>query len=262
MRNRPLAIAGAALAIIVGVGGCGPQSGGGATGTRGTAGAEQPAKPADPAAELAAAATRLADESLKVTMTMATGLNAEGVVNAEGTRMDMTMTMNGSGSGDSTIAMRKIDDDLYMKFAGSLGSVGGEGDKWLHVDSSKLPEGSAFSMQGSNPKDASKMIAATAGVEKTGDRSFKGVLDMTRAPGANARSLESLGAKATAVPFTAQVDAQGRMTELVIDVETLAPGAGTMTTRYSDFGTPVSVEAPPASQVTEMPKEMLGVVGA
>ncbi len=247
---------------IIGLSGCGPQSGGGATGVGGTTASQEAARPAVPAAELAAAATKLEGESLKVTMTMAAGLNADGAVNADGSRMDMTMTMGGSGGTDGRIAVRKVGNDLYMKFGGSLGSMlGGAGGKWMHVDATKVPEGSAFSMRGSNPKDASKMIAATTGVEKTGDGSFKGVLDMTRTPGANTKSLEALGAKATAVPFTARVDAEGRMTELVIDVETLAPGAGKVTTRYSDFGTPVSVDAPPASQVMEMPKEMLGVLG-
>jgi hypothetical protein len=42
----------------------------------------------------------------------------------------------------------------------------------------------------------------------------------------------------------------------------IAAKAGTMKTTYSDFGTPVSVEAPPASQVEELPSQLKGVLTA
>jgi hypothetical protein len=117
-------------------------------------------------------------------------------------------------------------------------------------------------MSGSNPKDASKMIAASTDVQKTGDNAFKGVLDMTKTPNANEKSLSALGDKAKAVPFTATTDAEGRLTELVIDADAMMAGAGKMTTTYYDFGTDVSVQAPPAKDVMEMPKEMLGAATA
>ena len=81
-------------------------------------------------------------------------------------------------------------------------------------------------------------------------------------PTRNADSVKALGAKANAVPFTAKADDQGRLIELVIDMGAVMPSAGKMTTTYSDFGTEVRVEAPPAAEVIEMPKEMLGVVNA
>jgi hypothetical protein len=194
-------------------------------------------------------------------MTMAAGLNAEGVANADGSQADMTMTMDMGGE-STKIAMRKIGDDVYVKFDGALGArLGGKGGKWMHADASRLPAGSAFAMQG-NPKDASKLIAATTNVEKTGEGSYQGVLDMTKAPNTNKKSLEALGDKAKAVPFTAKVDDQGRLTELVVDLGAIAPGAGQMTTTYSDFGTEVSVKAPPAGNVVEMPAELAGAVGA
>jgi hypothetical protein len=262
MRNRRLAIAGVALVAVLGLAGCGPDADDAGSKSAGPAAADEVATPADPAAELAAAATKLSGESLKVKMEMAAGLNAEGVANADGSQADMTMTM-AMGGEDTKIAMRKLGDDIYVKFDGALGSMlGGKSGKWMHADASKLPEGSAFAMQGGNPKDASKLIAATTNVEKTGEGSYKGVLDMTKAPNSNKKSLEALGDKAKSVPFTAKVDSQGRLTELVMDVGSIAPGAGTMTTTYSDFGTEVSVKAPPAKDVVEMPAELAGAVGS
>jgi hypothetical protein len=262
MRNRRLAIAGAALVAAIGLSGCGPEQDNASGSGAGPAAAEQAAKPADPAAELAAAATRLSEDSLKVKMTMAAGLNAQGAVDKSGEKMDMTMVM-GEGDEGMTISMRKLGSDLYMKFDGALGSMlGADGDKWMHIDAAQVPEGSPFSMESNDPKNAARLIESSAQVQKTGDRSFKGVLDMTKSPTVNDESLKALGAKATAVPFTAKADDQGRLIELVVDVEAIAPTAGAMTTTYSDFGSPVSVEAPPASEVVEMPKEMLGLVNA
>jgi hypothetical protein len=47
-----------------------------------------------------------------------------------------------------------------------------------------------------------------------------------------------------------------------MDVNSIAPGAGKMTTTYSDFGTAVSVKATAAKDVVEMPQELVGAVGA
>jgi hypothetical protein len=100
---------------------------------------------------MAAAATELSGESLRVKMTMAAGLNAEGVANADGSQADMTMTMDMGGE-STKIAMRKVDDDVYVKVDGALRSVlGGKAGMWMHAQASKLPEDSAFAMQG-NPR--------------------------------------------------------------------------------------------------------------
>jgi hypothetical protein len=261
MRNRRLAIAGLALVASLGLTGCGPS--GTSTGGSDSAAAAQTKKPVDPAAELAAAATKLSTVSLKVKMKSAAGLNAEGSANAGGEQMEMTMTLGASGSDDTTMTMRKVGNDVYLKMDGALGSaLGAKTDKWMHVDASTIPEGSPFSISGSGPTDASKMIAATTNVEKTGEGAYKGVLDMTKTPNANDKALETLGAKAKTVPFTAKTDAEGRLTELAIDMDSMMSGAGKMTTTYSDFGTPVSVKAPPAKDVQEMPKSMLGAANA
>lgn len=263
MTVRRLAIAAVALSAAIGLSGCGPEPEA-TTGGSGPAAAASAAAPAEAAAELAAAATKLTENSLKVKTSMAAGLNAEGVADKAGERMDMTMTVDDGSGGEAamTVEMRKVGTDLYMKFDGAMGAMlGDRSDKWMHVDAAKVPENSAFNLEKNDPRSAARMIEAAARVEKTGERSFRGVLDMTKSPTADEQSLKALGAKAAAVPFTAEADAEGRLVEMVIDMGAVMAGAGKMTTTYFDFGTPVSVEAPPASQVIEMPKEMLGVVG-
>jgi hypothetical protein len=263
MRTRRLAIAGVVLVAAIGLGGCDAKDTNAGAGT-GPA-AEQTAAPADPAAELAAAATKLADDSLKVKTTMAAGLNAEGAADRAGDKMVMSMTIGDGTDPDSAmqVDLRKIGTDVYMKMGGAMGAMlGDKAGKWMHIDAAKVPAGSPFSMESNDPKSAAKLIESAAQVEKTGPSSFSGVLDMTKSPTVDSDSIKALGAKANAVPFTAKADDQGRLVELVIDMEAIMPSAGKMTTTYSDFGTDVRVEAPPASEAIEMPKEMLGVVNA
>lgn len=261
MRIRRLAVAGVALAAVIGLTGCGPTAR--KPVVAGASPSTQASPPPDPAAELAAAANTLADDSLRMRTRMTTGLNADGQVSKGADQMSMTMSITAPGAKETTVSLRKVGTDLYMKFAGPIGAaLGANKDKWLHVDVTKVPPGSPFSVESNDPRSAAKLIAASSQVQKTDQNSFKGVLDMTKSATANQDSLRALGAKATAVPFTARKDAAGHLVELVVDVEAIAAGAGQMTTTYSDFGVAVTVESPPASQVAEMPKEMLGLLGA
>ena len=169
MRTRRLAIAGVVLVAAIGLGGCDAKDTNAGAGT-GPA-AEQTAAPADPAAELAAAATKLADDSLKVKTTMAAGLNAEGAADRAGDKMVMSMTIGDGTDPDSAmqVDLRKIGTDVYMKMGGAMGAMlGDKAGKWMHIDAAKVPAGSPFSMESNDPKSAAKLIESAAQVEKTG----------------------------------------------------------------------------------------------
>lgn len=269
MSNRRLAIAGLALVAALGLTGCGPDEDKAATtgGGKGTGvAAQQAAGKQDPAADLAAAAQKLGEQSMKIDMNMAGAMSMNGVADPKSGNVKMSMEMGALGDG-TAIEMRKLGDDLYMKFGGSIGSMLGGGDKtkpWMHIDASKLSEGSSFNvMPKDDPAGTKAMISAMTQVERVGDTGFKGTLDLTKSPRYNKnKSLEALGAKATKVPFTAKKDGEGRLTELTLDMSSLGAGAGKVETKYSDFGTPVSVEAPPASQVQEAPSQLSGILNA
>ena len=262
MKNRRLAIAGLALTTAIGVAGCGTSSNDTSTGTPtdGTTTAA-PAAPADATAELAAAAGKLAEDTAKVTVEMAGTMSMTGVVDPKAQKAVMEMTL-GAGSGETKVQIRKVGTDMYMKFGGSLAKLAGEG-KWLHVDAATLAAGSSFDiMPSDDPAGAQAMIKAMSNAESDGKGGFKGTLDLTKTPKFNKDAIKGLGNKATAVPFTATVDAQGRLSSMTVDMSGIAAGAGAMKTTYSDFGTAVDVKAPPASQVTEAPKEITGLLNA
>lgn len=259
MKKTTLGVA--ALVLVAGLGatGCRPTAG---TPTTGAAPASSATVSAE--AELAAAASKLGEQSVRVDMKMGALMTGKGVMDPKARTGDMTMGMAAAGQ-SMEFQVRLLGQDLYMKIGGSLGKQLGQslGGKWMHVDASKIKAGSSFDiMPEGDPGGAQRMIKALKNVERDGPNSFKGTLDMTKAPNADQKSLDALGAKATDVPFTAKTDDQGRLVELTVDMSALSPEVGTMEIRYSDFGTPVTVKAPPAADVAEMPAQLGGLIGA
>ncbi len=269
MSNRRLAIAGLALAATLGLTGCGPADGPAQPGNGPPAAADQ-AKQSDPAAALAAAAAKLSEQSLRFQMEMIGSITASGAADPKAGTAQMSMDMGALGQGNK-IELRKVGNDVYMKFGGAAGQALGDrgGKAWMHIDASKLPAGSSFTMMSpDDPAGTKAMITAMTKVERVGERGFQGSLDLAKSPTYNKKG--SLGALAgkTLVPFTATTDDQGRLVELTLDMSAMAaasgasaaPGGGKVKTTYSDFGTKVSVEAPPAAEVGELPSELAGML--
>jgi hypothetical protein len=265
MKTRRLAIAGAAVAAIIGVAGCGPkdQATSGATPAAGASGAAAATTaPADPKSEFEAAVAQVGDSPVKIKMSMVGGITMTGGIDAQGRKADITMDLGPSGGMD----MRQVGTDLYVKAKGQVAAtVGGKSGKWMHIDTAKVPESSALNVQNNDPKITAKILAASTDVQKTGDKAFAGKVDLTKSPTFKASSAAAMGSiadKLKAVPFTAKLDSQGRLSSIVFDLEAIAPGAGKMTTDYSDFGTPVVAKAPPASEVIPMPSSFRKAMGA
>jgi hypothetical protein len=266
MTNRRLAIAGLALVATLGLTGCGPTD----TQAQPGPGAPAAADQADPAADLAAAAQKLGQDSLRFEMQMVGSITASGTADPKAGSAQMSMDMGGLGDG-TKIELRKVGDDIFMKFGGAAGQLlGNKSDKpWMHLDASKLPAGSSFAMMSpDDPAGTKAMIAAMTKVERVGANGYQGQLDLAKSPTYNKKdSLKALGGN-TLVPFTASTDDQGRLVELTLDMSALGassgagalPGGGKVKTTYSDFGTKVSVTAPPAADVQELPAQLAGML--
>lgn len=265
MRNRQAAIAGLAVAAVLGLAGCTadgeqPQApGGSSTGPSAVGRTASTAVAADARGALVAGAAKLGEDSLKITMEMAGALSMAGVMDPRAGTARMSLELGALGAANQ-FEIIKIDNDLYLR--GKL--VGGDGAQpWKHVDAAKLARGSTFDvMPEADPTGATSLVAAMTSVERSGERGFTGTLDLTKAPRYSQGNLRQLGAKATKVPFTAATDAQGRLTELTLDLAGLGPGVGEIKSTYSDFGTPVAVEPPPSTQVGELPADLSGLLNA
>ncbi|MDI6105728.1 hypothetical protein QLQ12_44840 [Actinoplanes sp. NEAU-A12] len=252
MRTRRSAVAGLALATVIAAGGC---SGAGDEGA-GQGSPPAPTASIDPSAELTAAAKKLEEQSLRVAMTVPGAMNVSGVADAKNNRADLTMT--GAKGGDSReLRVLLVGTDFYLQIKGPLGVRTGVDGLWMRSDASELPADNVL-----NPDkfiDAQVFIDGVRKVEKVGAGTFKGLLDPVTSPAADPGASASPAAEADAMPFTAQVDDQGRLTELVIEPSASdAQGAAgsAMKVRYSDFGAPITVEAPSRDKVREMPAEL------
>lgn len=261
MGTRGIALAGV-LAAAVALGGCGDKQvqTGLAEGGSAPAAAATTAAPATPGGELEAAAVKLSDLPVKVDVISLAGITITGSFDAKAQRGDMSMELGPAGG----MSMRQVGNDLYVKVTGSMAGAidGASAKKWMHIDLSQVSETSSLNIKNNDPRVTAKLLTSAMQVKKTGERSFSGTVDLTKSPTYNAQASKGFAGKMKAVPFTAEVDAEGRLEELTFDMEDVAPGAGEMITRYSDFGVPVSVQAPPAAQVVEMPPAFAKAMGA
>ncbi len=222
-----------------------------------TAASSAPAQEA-PREALQAAARKLGEDTVKVRMSMGTAMDASGMMDPRNRKVRMAMEVGGTERVKMQII--GIGTDAYLKFEGKAAQA--VGSKWLHIDASKLPPGSGLDMMpNGDPAGVNNMVQGLVDVERDGARGFKGTLDLTKSPTIDKNTVKALGPKATAMPFTAQADEQGRLTAMEIDMKSLDPSAGTILVRYSDFGTPVDVEKPAADQVTEAPPALINSLG-
>jgi hypothetical protein len=217
-------------------------------------GAAATATAASAADELIAAAEKLRTTSYKFSVT-GSGVTAQGAADPP----NKTVTM------DSVMSMRVIlvDGQLYLKFPkGVPGTEAlGGGDKWLHLDASKLAAGSLGIQDPGDP--AYNSLKAATSVQKAGDKHYKGTLDLTKTPGfgANSKLRSTMGDSARAVPFEATVDDNGLLSTMDITM-TLNGTDIKQHTTFSDFGTKVTVTKPTPSEVTEAPDSVYGLFSA
>lgn len=249
MFKRRLFVVGAATfaAATFALAGCGDKSEPGAGGTPPTSAAPQ----VSAQEAFTNAVKKLNDTTSKAEMKMdgAAAMTGTAQTDPAGKKAHATNDVTAGGTTIKTEII-SLNNEVWVKMAG----VPGLPDKWMHVPADKVKAGSALDIS----KDSStKLGEAVASVERDGTDGFKGTLDMTKAGTVEQEVIEQMGDKAKAVPFTAKVDAQGRLTSLIIDMSATVPGMGKLTTTYSGFGDPVTVTAPPASDVVEMPAQML-----
>lgn len=257
MNTRRLATTGVALvaALALGLTGCGtgtdtaaPAGDGGTTGAAPASSAS-----ADARAELAAAAQKLNQQTVKMRLTSPV-INGSGVMDPATKTGDMTLKMGAEG----TFRILMLGNDVYLKVTGMQGMP----KKWMHMDATKLGKSGQLNlMPDGDPGGAKQMVDSVVDVERTAPGSYSGTLDYTRTK-PDDKAIQALGDKAKVVPFTARVDDQGRLVEFAIDTQVLHESLGTMITNYSDFGAPVTVKKPAAGDTQEAPQELIESMGS
>lgn len=213
------------------------------------------ASAADPAAasQLAAATAKLDQTSFKITVTSGSGFKLTGAIDAPHSNGTADVTATGPNA-SVNIKTLLVGQDLYVQIPGIT-----KNNSWTHLDGSKLPANASIGLRPGqiDPVNTANLLSSTTDVHSTGSNSYAGTLDLTKAAGLAGISkvtIDGYGQAASQVPFTAGLDAQGRLQELTID---LPPVNGQKTepidALYSDYGAPVDVQRPAASDVTEAP---------
>lgn len=209
---------------------------------------------ADASNALSGAAAALAETSFNMTTDMGDLGQMTGSMDPPSQRGKLDIELSAGGT-DLAMDVVVFGSDMYLKMNGGDAAA----DGWLHLDMAELPEGNSLGLREGefDPSGAAKFMKAIASAERVGDRGFKGTLDLTKADGAGGvdeKDLASLGGQASAVPFEATIDGNGRLSKLVIDMPAVGDRpAAKVTTTYSDIGTSVSVKRPDAATVTEAP---------
>ncbi len=201
----------------------------------------------DARAALTAAARTLGDDSLRFRSTMGRMATATGV--ADPATRAVQIRWEQRGPKPLSMEVRHTGRDMYLRIDQQAGG------QWLHIPGNRVPADMRFG-SAQDPGDSQRLLRAVTGVRWDGPRGFRGTLDATKSPSSDPAALKLLGAKARKVPFSARVDAQGRLVGLTLHMDAVHPMIPALVTRYYDFGTRVVVSKP-RGPVLEASQDML-----
>lgn len=264
MNNHRLAAGtlGALAAVVLGASACATSGSPTAGGSGGPSLSAAPSVSVAPSATGAAAdAVRASTAVLRTTSYTYTltsaGMHGQGATDPNA--QTGTMSIGGTVQGTAlTASVVKIASQVWMKVdLGGQNGSGGIPTKWMHVDTTRLGNGSALGVDiaGADPADSSKLFDGMVSAQQVDATHYNVVIDLTRASGAavDPNAVGALGQRARAVPATVTVDGQGRLSELSLDLSTLDRSLSSLDIKYGNFGTPVSATQPPASDTVEAP---------
>jgi hypothetical protein len=127
--------------------------------------------------------------------------------------------------------------------------------KWMLLDTSKIKDKENGPLAYGNEADPGSAMAVfqnASDVEQTSTGHFAGVTDLSKAAAAeivDGATLTALGDKATKIPFTAVVDAKGRLTSVVVKIPASGKAkAATYAVTYDGYDSTETLVAPAAGE--------------
>ncbi|WP_446218354.1 hypothetical protein [Micromonospora sp. IBHARD004] len=223
-----------------------------------------PAVPADPKEALLASTKEI--QKGNFTFAIDGGeFTGGGTVHLPSKSAEMKMGSGQSGTDDASMNMHLvyIDTDSWVKLefggpmADSIPGFKAMKGKYQHLDRTRIKDAKEleFDFSDVDPGGSDALVKAITDVKATGEGAYAGTLDATKVTDTDvldADTVKGLGDKAGALPFTAKVDPQGRLTEFAVQMPAVGDTAAyTMKVTYADYGAATAVQAPPASQVVE-----------
>jgi hypothetical protein len=166
-----------------------------------------------------------------------------------------TVEFKGSAQGTPIdIAFTEVDNTLYGRFdiGAAQSQLGTDPEQWYTIDQSKItnPHSVPFDLSGETDAFGVGGLMTSTNDVKYPDPSdpthITGTVDLTAAQGVNApdpSTLGDAGQDASATPFSATIDSQGRLTDIKINADGF-DGDLSEEIAYTDFGSPTPVTAP------------------
>ncbi len=259
MKPRCLAILGLGLlaSAALAVAGCAPQPT--AKDGGGTSSPSAPPTPANPKDAVLGSTKALRQTTYKYTVST-NGITGSGVADAAAKKTTVSLQ---SARGGTTFKVDGvvIGADMWIKIDWGSGANQALGipTKYMHTDPSKYKDRSniPFGAGGGDLGDAASLFKGLVDAQRVDNRHYTITLDLTHAdtPAVDKETLTKLGDKAKAVPGTVTLDDQGRLSEVNVDLSAVNPAASVKVT-YSDYGSAVTVNPPPASDTVEAPQSV------
>jgi len=210
--------------------------------------------------ELADAVRKLNESSYAFETKLGSMGEKSGVADPVNKAVKMNLELSAQGV-RINIDMVALGTDYYVKMNG-LPLPGVDSSKYMHLDGTKISSLANLGIENIvDPTNLEHLVEQFVTVEKSGDGTFKGTIDLTKAPAMN-QDLSSFGDKAKAAPFEATVDAEGRLTSLKATISTTdSMPEMEWTTTYSDFGSAPKIEKPADSEITQAPPQLTAILG-
>jgi hypothetical protein len=236
------------LAALLAAGGCAGNDGstGAGTGTGTGTGVDAPAKK-DATAALTAAAAELQKDTFKTTVNLGDQGTMTGVADPASKNAEFVMESTAAGA-EGTTTLRVVGGVTYIKIKlkESAGLPGFDGKKWRKLENS----GAVGTLGNFDATEMTKSLESAADVEWVDDDTVKGTIDLAKSAKQLGMGTEVLGKLAsTKLPFQADI-ADGRLAAYKFTMPAVGSQAAyEFDMRYSDFGTPVDIKAPPAKDI-------------
>jgi hypothetical protein len=214
---------------------------------------------ADPAAaaKLSQAVEQLDQTSFTLTATSGSGFRMTGSIDAPNGKAAAQLTASGPNA-EINVKTILIGQDLYAQVPGIT-----KAGTWTHVDGARLPANANIGLRPGqiDPVNTANLLKATTDVKATSDTSYSGSVDLSNAAGVAGLgqvTIAASNAPVQNVPFTATLDAQGRLSTLTVNV----PQADPLVVNYANYGQPVQVTAPAPNEITEAPDSFYSSLGS
>ncbi|MER6594107.1 hypothetical protein ABT214_20095 [Micromonospora purpureochromogenes] len=235
----------------------------GAIGTDSGAGGTTSSPTATPKQSLLAAVPDGSEGAFRFSGKDATS-DLSGVVDPEAKGIDLTAAVKDPEHGFTTrMSFLVLQERIWMKvkFTGTEGLTGLPKlpNRWMELDRARLTDPDTTpTYEGVDIGNAGPIIEAATTVEEKSDRTYAGVVDLTRSEAAEAvgeEEVAALGEAARQVPFTAVVGPDGNLASLTLDM----PAAGkakawAYVVKYVDYGSAPKLAAPSGNAAQPAPK--------